>query len=213
MLFERPVAWRIRSSPTGRPCATDRIRPCFATAWLGRSWRMATTKIWRSAALLRDVVRCRRPTQGPGALCRDSGGPARPRGAVGYGAGRAGRDRPRPQGRRALLAACGAVHQADDPNWYRLQDLSRCGRGDGGAAAPPGAEGLVTGAGSRSDLKPGAISRAPGAVPVFRSFVAAALTLTAGSLQLPHAAHAADQGLPVPEIEKIVSQYLDRRPR
>ena len=47
---------------------------------------------------------------------------------------------------------------------------------------------------------------------MFRSFVAAALTLTAGSLQLPHAAHAADQGLPVPEIEKIVRDYLMRQP-
>ncbi len=47
---------------------------------------------------------------------------------------------------------------------------------------------------------------------MIRTLVAAALVLSAGSLQLPRAAFAADQALPVPEIEKIVRDYLMREP-
>ena len=47
---------------------------------------------------------------------------------------------------------------------------------------------------------------------MIRTLVAAALALSAGSLQLPQAARAADQALPVPEIEKIVRDYLMREP-
>lgn len=47
---------------------------------------------------------------------------------------------------------------------------------------------------------------------MIRNLVVAALALSAGSLQLPVAALAADQALPVPEIEKIVRDYLMREP-
>ena len=47
---------------------------------------------------------------------------------------------------------------------------------------------------------------------MIRTLVAAALVLSAGSLQLPRGRLAADQALPVPEIEKIVRDYLMREP-
>jgi protein-disulfide isomerase len=47
---------------------------------------------------------------------------------------------------------------------------------------------------------------------VIRTLVIAALALLAGSMQLPQPARAADPALSVPEIEKIVRDYLMREP-
>jgi protein-disulfide isomerase len=47
---------------------------------------------------------------------------------------------------------------------------------------------------------------------VIRNLALAALALSACLLQVPAAARAADQALPVPEIEKIVRDYLMREP-
>jgi protein-disulfide isomerase len=70
----------------------------------------------------------------------------------------------------------------------------------------------VTGGDLGSALKGRGFEAPKGAALVIRTLVLAAVALLAGSLHLPHLAKAADQPANVPEIERIVRDYLMREP-